>query len=161
VTQLKGYTMPPITQAWVDFIGNIEDRYGIFEWFGHFTFPVALHPEQADRRWLRFVRQINRKLYGNRHYKHGDGCTWVRGTENQKREAIHYHAFFGNGVRKLRRLDFMDIWSDISSDDLVPGICRIWPYDGKMNAKSYLVKYQVKGGDIDVYVPPSLTDRLN
>lgn len=153
---MTGFQMPPLTQAWVDFITGLETKYGNFEWFGHFTFAEPLHPEQANRRWLRFVRQVNRELYGNRHYKHGQGCTWVRGTENQKREAIHYHGFFGNGVHKLRRMSFVDLWYEQSE-----GICRIYPYDGRMNAKEYITKYQLKGGDIDVYVPSSLTDRLN
>jgi hypothetical protein len=158
VLNLNGYRMPPISQAWVDFIGNIEDLYGHFEWFGHFTFAEPLHPEQADKRWRRFVRVINRKLYGRRYGDHGDGITWVRGQENQRRDAIHYHAFFGNGVHKLRRMDFVDIWNQ---EEIAGGICRIWPYDGRLNAKSYVLKYQLKGGEIDVYVPSRLTDRLS
>lgn len=146
---------PTMNQAWIDFINTLEQRYGVFEWFGHFTFAVPLHPEQANKRWLRFVRLINRKLYGNRHYKHGEGVTWIRGQEDQRREAIHFHGFFGNGVHKLRRLDFMDIWNDVAG-----GYCRIWPYDGRTNAKEYVVKYVTKAGQIDVYVPPSLTNRL-
>jgi hypothetical protein len=148
--------VPGVTlkSSWSAFLGDLEERYGTWEWFGHFTFAEPLHPEQANKRWLRFVREINRKLYGNRHYKHDKGITWVRGQENQKREAIHYHGFFGNGVHKLRRMDFVDIWHDMSD-----GICRIYAYDGRMNAKDYVTKYVVKEGEIDVYIPKSLTDR--
>jgi hypothetical protein len=143
-----------LQSTWVQFLGDLETRYGMFEWFGHFTFAEPLHPEQANKRWLRFVRQVNRKLHGNRHYKHDKGITWVRGQENQKREAIHYHGFFGNGVRKLRRMDFVDIWHDVCD-----GICRIYAYDGRMNAKDYITKYVVKEGEIDVFIPKSLTDK--
>jgi len=137
-------------------IDDLEARFGKLEWFGHFTFAAPLHPEQANKRWLRFVREINRKLYGNRHYKHGEGCTWIRGIENQRRDAIHFHGFFGNGVHKLRRMDFVDLWYEMSE-----GFCRIYAYDGRNNAKDYITKYVVKEGEIDVYVPSSLTDRLN
>lgn len=154
---LRGFTMPPITQAWVDLIDQLETKYGVFEWFGSFTFAEPLHPEQANKRFLRLTRVLSKAVSGNRYYKHGTGISWVRGTESQKRDAIHYHAFFGNGVRKLRRLDFMDIWQ---SPEIGGGYCRIWPYDGRINAKSYIVKYQLKGGEIDVYIPPSLTNRL-
>ena len=145
---------PTLKGCWSEFLGDLEARYGTWEWFGHFTFAEPLHPEQANKRWLRFVRQINRKLHGNRHYKHDKGITWVRGQENQKREAIHYHGFFGNGVRKLRRMDFVDIWHDVCD-----GICRIYAYDGRMNAKDYITKYVVKEGEIDVFIPKSLTDK--
>jgi hypothetical protein len=153
---LPGFIKSPLQIAWVDLIDNVENKFGNLEWFGHFTFAEPLHPEQADKRWRRFVREINRKLYGNRHYKHGDGCTWVRGMENQRRDAIHYHGFFGNGVHKLRRMDFVDLWHETAE-----GICRIYAYDGDVNAKWYMTKYVVKEGEIDIYIPPSLTDRLN
>ena len=141
--------------AWLDFLTLLESQYGQFEWFGHFTFKEPLHPEQANKRWLRFVRQINRKLYGRRFGDHRQGVTWVRGQENQKRDAIHYHGFFGNGVKKLRRLDFVDIWQDVCE-----GYCRIWSYDGRMNAKEYVTKYVIKEGEIDVHIPSILTARL-
>lgn len=140
-----------LSGAWTGFISDLEEKYGQYQWFGHFTFAEPLHPEQANKRWMRFVREINTKLYGRRFREHGDGITWARGQENQRRDAIHFHGFFGNGVKKLRRLDFMDIWQGMCE-----GYCRIWPYDGKMNAVSYITKYVVKEGDIDVFVPNSL-----
>lgn len=51
-------------------------------------------------------------------------------------------------------MDFVDIWHDMSD-----GICRIYSYDGRMNAKDYVTKYVVKEGEIDVYIPKSLTDK--
>lgn len=153
---MNNVTQPGVQSAWVQFIQDIENQYGQYEWFGHFTFAEPLHPEQADRRWRRFVKVINRKLYGRRYGDHGTGITWARGQENQKREAIHYHGFFGNGVRKLKRFDFMKVW-----EDTCEGYCRIYPYDGNMNAVSYITKYVLKEGDIDLYVPRSLSGKLN
>lgn len=138
-------------QAWVDFLGDLEGRYGHFEWFGHFTFAEPLHPEQASKRWNRWLVPVNRELYGRRYGKHGQGALWVRAQENQRREAIHYHAFLGNGVSRLRRLSWMDKWTEIAG-----GYCRIWPYDGEQGAKEYITKYQLKEGEIELYVPPSL-----
>lgn len=141
-----------LQENWLEFIDTLEKRFGTFEWFGHFTFREPLHPEQANKRWLRFIREINRKLYGKKHYKKGTEVFWVRATENQRRDAIHYHAFIGNGVRRLKRVDFMAIWEDIAE-----GYCRIWKYDGRINAKEYITKYIIKEGNIDIFYPKVCT----
>jgi hypothetical protein len=120
---------------------------GCWEWYVHFTFAEPVHPEQADKRFRRFTRDINRALYGRRYGDEGAGVPWVRGIEYQKRDVIHFHGLYGGGVSALRRLTYMDLWSKSN------GFARIYPYDGKEGALFYMTKYVFKGGDMDIYIP--------
>lgn len=129
--------------AWVGWISGLET----WEWYCHFTFREAVHPEQSNRRYLRFMREINRSLFGRRYGDKGLGVPWVRGLEWQKRDVIHFHALFGGGVGVLRRLTYMDRWNHEN------GFARILPYDNKKGAIYYMVKYVLKGGEIDLYIP--------
>jgi hypothetical protein len=129
--------------AWVEWISQLED----WEWYCHFTFREPVHPEQANKRYLRFTRDINRNLYGRYYGDHGLGVPWVRGLEWQEREVIHFHGLYGGGVSVLRRLTYMDMWNEEN------GFARILPYDKKKGALFYLVKYVLKGGEIDLYIP--------
>jgi hypothetical protein len=143
----KPQALSETTVRWISDIGSKLDGW---QWMGHFTFAEPLHPEQANKRFSRFVRAINRDIYGRRYGDHGQGIYWVRGQEDQRREAIHYHALLGGGVKALRRLTWMDKWYEMSD-----GICRIWPCDGRDQAIQYITKYQLKGGEVDIFVPQS------
>jgi hypothetical protein len=51
------------------------------------------------------------------------------------------------GVSVERRLTYMDKWNKDN------GFARILPYDKEKGAIYYMVKYVVKGGEIDPYIP--------
>jgi len=132
-----------LRQAYVEWIMPLSD----WQWYCHFTFKNPVHPEQANRRFLRFTRDINKALFGKRYGENGQGVSWVRGQEWQKRDVIHFHVLHGGGVSVLRRLTYMDRWYEDN------GIARIQPYDKDKGAVYYMVKYILKGGEIDLYIP--------
>lgn len=158
---------PSLNEVWASFLDKPEWRWDLY---GHFTFrdirrpgeslPHHVHPESANKTWMKFIHHINRKIYGVRYYKRPeDGVVWARGTELQIRGAIHYHALIGctsaPGSQELRRLDLMDLWYDWA------GIARIVQYEPGKGAEGYLSKsaYAWKRGEIDLGGP--LKARMN
>jgi len=140
-----------LTKAWVDFISQFEP----FELYSTFTFREEIHPEQADRRFKRFIRHINEELFGRRYREKGKGVYYVRALELQRRGVLHFHALIGGErVRRLRRLTLMDKWYEDN------GIARIERYDKRKGATSYLSKYVFKGGEIELHVPPYMKERF-
>jgi len=125
-----------------------------FEWYLTLTFREVTHPEQADRRYLRFARNINEALFGKRFREKGQGVYHVRALEWQRRDVIHFHSLMGGGVWKLRRLSFMDLWDEEN------GFARIEAYDPMRGARGYLSKYVLKRGEIDIYLPEWWKSRL-
>ena len=71
----------------------------------------------------------------------------MRALEWQRRDVLHFHGLIGGGVSVERRLTYMDKWNEEN------GFARILPYDKKKGAIYYMVKYVLKGGEIDLYVP--------
>lgn len=130
-------------ETWVEFIEKFEP----FSWYLTLTFREEVHPEQADRRYRRFVRKINEALYGKRYREKGKGITHIRAQEWQKRGVLHFHALMTN-TWKLRRLTWMDVWNEEN------GFARIERYDSQLGARWYLGKYVIKKGEIDIYLPP-------
>jgi hypothetical protein len=139
-----------------------------WDWYFTLTFHDAVHPEQADKRFYRWVRGINIERYGKRFREKHLSVPWVRATEYQKRGVLHYHGLMGGGVSRLRRLTWMDYWekgfplrSEQKSSYRGPtqlfsggnGFARILPYNPRKGARYYLSKYLLKGGEIDFSVP--------
>jgi len=138
-----------LTQAWVSFITQFEP----FELYLTLTFREEIHPEQADRRFKRFIRHINESLFGRRYREKGKGVYYVRALELQRRGVLHFHALLGGErVRRLRRLSLMDKWWEDN------GFARVERYEKSKGAKSYLSKYVFKGGEIDIHMPPYLKE---
>jgi hypothetical protein len=140
--------------AWCDLLDRVDQASPI-EWFGTFTFSDVVHPEQADRRFRRYLRSINEELYGRKWREHRQGSWAVRATEYQRRGVLHYHTLQGGGVSKLRRLTWMDAWEEEGG-----GFARIVPYDRNQGAMRYVSKYAAKGGEIDIFLPPDLEQLL-
>ena len=146
------YSLP---QAWAIFLDNTSFHWN---WYGHFTFrgdDPALkkghggfpHPEAAGKTWMLFIHKLNRESFGVRYTKHKEkGVIWARGTEYQKRGAIHYHALIGNIPDSVRRMDYVDLWHSLS------GIGRIYAYEKDRGAEFYMSKssYAWKRGEIDL-----------
>ena len=139
--------------GWIEMIERFDSVLPL-ELFGHLTFEDTVHPEQADRRFNRWWREVNKKAFGRKYREHGTGAYCFRASEYQKRGVLHYHFLAGGGVRKLRRLTFMDIWASEN------GFARIYPYDTKRGAIRYTTKYAVKGGEIEIFYSPDVRDRL-
>lgn len=58
-----------LREAYIEWIKPLDD----WERYCHFTFRESVHPEQANKRFLRFIRDINRSIYGRRYNEHGFG----------------------------------------------------------------------------------------
>lgn len=143
-----------LLDAWCDLVRRIDEAQPA-EWFCHFTFADNVHPEQGDRRFRRFLRVVNEAVFGRRFRERGQGTWAIRATEYQARGVLHYHAIMGGGVRQLRRHSYRDEWEREGG-----GFCRIFPYDREQGAVRYVTKYAVKGGEIDLFVPPTLEQLL-
>jgi hypothetical protein len=133
-----------VRDAWTRFIGQLEP----FDWYLTLTFRDEVHPEQANRRYNRFIRQINESLFGRRWREKGQGIYHVCAIEYQRRGVLHFHTLMGGGVWKLRRLTYMDLW------DKDNGYARIESYNPNLGAKGYLSKYVSRGGEVDKFLPP-------
>lgn len=157
VKRPKSQATPPLSEHWAKFLDNPA-----FDWalYGHFTFRDVVsqydglkrhvHPESADKSWMRFIHNLNRSIFGVRYTgRPGDGVSWARATELQTREAIHYHAVIGRVPGEIRRLDLMDEWNRSC------GFARIYAYEAGKGAEYYLSKscYAWKHGEIDLGGP--------
>jgi len=143
-----------LVDGWTAFVSRFEP----FELYCTLTFIEDIHPEQADRRYKRFIRKINESLYGRRYREKGKGIYWVRALELQKRQVIHFHALLGGGVYKLHRLRTMQLWESEPGN----GMSRIEKYNPALGARRYLCKYlqKSKGAELDIFIPYELRRHL-
>jgi hypothetical protein len=136
-----------VPQAWAEYIEGLSE----WSWFGHFTFRDYPHPERADRTWKLFTHKLNRKIFGTRYWKHPHekGITWARGSELQRRGAVHYHALLGRIPGDIDRFKYMDVWYDLG------GISRIFPFEKSKGAEYYMSKnsYAWEKGEVDLGGP--------
>jgi len=156
----KGYFKLDLHQAWVNFIKTFEP----FQWYVTLTFKESRHPESADKAFFRWIRHINESLYGRRYRERKKGVTWIKAIEYQRREVIHFHCLVGSPeLYKLRRLDFMKLWESdcMNTQEIINGYARINGFDPSRGAVSYLSKYVLKDGEIDVYVSPEQLRAFN
>lgn len=110
-------------------MGNWLAHNWRWEWYGHFTFRGSVGVVKAGMIWCAFVKRLRKTT--------GLDVQWVRCTEFQEREVIHYHALFLN-VKGARRLSWMDRWAEVA------GWSRIMAYNPKQRGSWYIAKYQTK-----------------
>jgi len=104
---LTGYLKQDLQKAWLHFIR----KYDPYSWYVTLTFKDSIHKTTADKRFKRWITNINEALYGNRFRKRKLGVSWVRAMERQKRGTIHFHALIRSPeMYKLKRLDYMKLW---------------------------------------------------
>jgi hypothetical protein len=77
---------------------------------------------------------MNRRRFGRNYAKHHAGMYWVRGTEQQRRGALHYHVLVGNC--NLPIILGTEAWRRFSRG----GDALIKPYDCTKDAIGYLTK---------------------
>jgi len=83
-----------IVERWGDFIKSYP-----WQWFCHLTFDGNPSEAAANAEFKRWMNRVNRIAFGQRYYRDlSKGCTWIRGTEQQGRGALHYHAVVGGHV---------------------------------------------------------------
>jgi hypothetical protein len=133
-----------IPQAWATFLDNPAYHWN---WYGHFTFRDYPHAETAHKAWMRYIHILNREAFGHYYWKHKEkGVIWARGTEDQKRGAVHFHALIGNVPDRVDHMKYKETWFKMA------GISRIYAYEKDKGAEFYMSKstYAWKRGEIDL-----------
>jgi len=143
-----------LQDSWIEFVSRFEP----WELYCTLTFIEDTHPEQAERRFKRFIRSINESLYGRRYRERGKSIYWVKALEYQRRGVIHFHCLLGGGVYKLHRLRTMQLWESEKGN----GMARIEKYNSTLGARNYLSKYvsKGKGGELDIFISYELRKQL-
>jgi len=145
-----------LQDAWVEFIEGFEP----YHWYVTLTFKNAVTNTRANKQFHRYMRRINEALFGKRFREKGLGLPYVNARERQLRGNPHFHTLIGGDVWRLRRLSYMDLWEKGEGRKFnANGFARIWPYDKEQGAKVYVSKYILKGGEIDINIPPSMYEK--
>ena len=131
-----------LKQAWGEWLDEVGDRKGGWDWFVTLTFRDP-PPERAalgwnkigmayaNRAWDSFVGEVGDRL--GLQVEH-----WFCGMEEQKARGVpHLHGLMG-GVGELRRDAAWAYWHERY------GFARILPYDRNMGARFYVCKYVSK-----------------
>jgi hypothetical protein len=101
------------------------------------TFAVWVHPNQAVQRYDEWARVLQLET--------GTTMQHARALEYQKRGVVHFHALIWGVKRATHRETWQRKWEEIGG-----GWCAIYPYDRTKDARYYLGKYLVKGGEVDL-----------
>lgn len=143
-----------LLDSWGSFAIELDGIYR-WEWYGTFTFrDDRLGPEGCHKRWRRWTHLLNRRVFGVRYWKRGQGAAWLRGTESHRaRNVRHYHALIGGGVGGESVFEWMERWDELA------GFARIFPYEPAKGAAWYVTKYVAKDGEVDVWTPGQLALR--
>jgi len=182
VTSSAKVVIPPMQLAWLSLI----KRYEPYEWFVTLTFKDPVHKDVADRRFKRWIVQINNALYGGNFVKKKKGVTWFKAMERQKRGVLHFHCLIGSpDMYRLKRKNFRLAWetncglntskfrvdsgrfdkilaAPNALDCISNGFARIYPYDPSKGADYYCSKYVTKGFDnLDLFVNPIQAKFIN
>jgi hypothetical protein len=136
--------------AWAEFLCGWS-----WDLLGTHTFREDMHPDAADRCFRGFIKSLNRKLYGPRWFKHGDGVRWARGMERQTRGVIHFHSLLaGPGLLDLHRDSWRQTddkrWNELNEMwNSLAGFARIEPVRSGKAVARYVSKHVLRGGEID------------
>lgn len=129
-TQISA-TLPPLKAAWGDWLIGFS-----WEWWVTTTFAVNVHPEQARKRWLRWIDVLE----GHPDHSPALPIIWARADEWQRRHVIHCHALIAS-VDRISIFAAAKLWQRNGG-----GWAHIRPYSSGRGAAYYLAK----GGDIEL-----------
>jgi hypothetical protein len=151
-------------ENWARLIGWLVTRKGVSSWFATHTFLNEETPQAADRMYRVWTGRLTQALI----HSGGSQLLWIRATEWQIREVIHFHSVIqGNGLDHSSRKRWEDRWETLRwrtptlkerrsastsgqrwQERMRTGFCRIYNADPK--AAPYLAKYTSKrlGGQI-------------
>lgn len=154
-TIAEGTSQADLKQAYGDWLDQVGDRKGGWDWFATLTFRDRTLEEQrlgwTKVGWKYSETACNAFLRHLGDLKGLNDLWWVRCREIQRWRGVpHWHAFIG-GVAELRRLDLVDWWH---GQDY--GFARVLPYEREKGARFYLCKYLVKELG-DIRFSPNLT----
>jgi hypothetical protein len=137
-----------LQQAWLQVIHAIDIIHKI-DWFATLTFREDRGLEYCEKARKVWLHEVNRRVYGVRYWRRGQGVVGVSAREKQMRGVWHYHLLLA-GTGNLRRLEAMDIWDK----KLGYGYARIYEYIRDGGADVYVSKYVLRGGDVEIIGNP-------
>jgi hypothetical protein len=146
----EGQNCQDLKQSWGDWLSELGDRVGGWDWWASLTFrdiegqgawtrPGWAYTAKAWRLWITELEQRAFEQAPLDSLKQPRrGLEWVRAREEQRGRGIdHFHALL-SGVGDLRRDGAWLWWFDRY------GIARIEPYNRELGAGYYLCKYVTK-----------------
>lgn len=154
-------------------------KLGPWDWFVTLTFANPVHPRTAEDRWHRWLRLLQRDLYGPRWEMqrdvYGHGLTWTLAVERQRRGVIHFHALLaGPDLERAVRQRWETIWRGVAAGRPAvlerdrKGFLRSLDERRRRNPRAnwarieipradavanYCAKYTVKGGEVEIHRP--------
>ena len=143
-----------LQEAWIDLLSRYH-----WDLFGSLTFRDETHPESAHKRFRLFLSMLNRKLYGPRWWKHGQGVSYCVAMERQQRGVLHFHVLLADPeLTNLLKGSWFKLdgrWANELNEmwNQVAGFARIEPIKVCELVQRYVSKYVVKGGEIDLGGP--------
>jgi len=137
-TELYNYTTvtPALKECW----GNLLSGLAEWQWFVTMTFRDRVGEWAAQRRWSRFMTEVQ-TVTGR--------LDWVRCREYQHWRGVpHYHSLVtGLPDYYWHSAQCRVLAKEMAND--IAGFTRIFEYDPALGAAHYLVKYTIKSlGDI-------------
>ena len=144
---IQSSTKEALRQAWGEWLTELGDSVGGWDWWATLTFRDRSEAEIAQG-WTKVGVKYSQGAFDRymdflRDLRGIGEPTWVRGMEYQHWRGVpHFHALL-RGVGHLRRDQAWQWWFQRY------GMARIEPYDRKLGAGYYLCKYVTKElGDI-------------
>jgi hypothetical protein len=128
-------------EEWIPYLVTLEP----WDYIVHLTFADRVGNEYAEKVWSRYLVGVERRV-----------DTWfvkyARGTEYQRRGALHYHSLLeiGRSPAKITRDSFVwicrmlrECWSSVGGG-------YAWAHPYTQRQVRYVCKYVSKGGELDV-----------
>lgn len=103
-----------------------------------------VYAEVLTHRYRFLVGKVNKAVFGNNWYRHGEGISDVVGVEPQLRGVLHLHAVWDAPDVPYKLVH--EIWNRIS------GYAWIEPVTAAAGVAHYVSKYSVKGGMVSTYL---------
>jgi hypothetical protein len=134
-----------LLDAYADFARSLEP----FAWYSTLTFIDHVHPEQAKRCFIRWIRNLNESVVGRRYRERRiPGISWIMALERQQRGVFHFHVLLEHPhIDKITYERALDLWRNVCIK--TGKVNRIERYDEGRGACAYLGKSILINGEIN------------
>lgn len=114
-----------------------------WNWWVSLTFRGTPSHGLGDKLFHCWMNKLNRKTFGSHYYRRAEGLRWIRGTELQERNVVHFHALIA-GDPKPTIAEASAYWAAMA------GGAEIRVYDPFRGAAYYSVKKYATDGNMDL-----------
>lgn len=112
----------------------------------------SYHWEQSGKIRRHWLNELNKRLFGSRYDKRGEGLISFFSFEYQQRGTVHQHGVIAGDELKGIRRDALKA----ELDHYAQGFCKVELPRNKERSIRYCVKYMAKDGDVDYWLPGAL-----